>query len=243
MTLSPFYIHSTPSTNVLLLEMTRSEELPEGFLLYTDFQTAGKGQPGNAWESESGKNLLFSILLYPHSIQVDRQFILSEITSLTLKKVLEKYADDITIKWPNDIYWKNKKIAGILIENSLFRDRIDKCIIGIGLNVNQEKFMSNAPNPISLKQIVGTDINREKLLMEIHVELLEMYKNSSPEFIHHEYLKNLYRKKGYHTYIETATNVSFNAKTEDVLTDGRLVLRTDAEEISSYYFKEIQFVL
>lgn len=68
MTLSPYYIHSAPSTNVLLQEMTRSEELPEGFLLYTDFQTAGKGQPGNAWESESGKNLLFSILLYPHAI-------------------------------------------------------------------------------------------------------------------------------------------------------------------------------
>ena len=115
MTPTRYYIASTDSTNVLLQEMMRLEKLPEGFLLYTDFQTAGKGQPGNTWESENGKNLLFSMLLYPHSIKVYEQFILSEITGLAIRKVLEKYTDDICIKWPNDIYWKDKKIAGILI--------------------------------------------------------------------------------------------------------------------------------
>ena len=243
MTPTRYYTASTASTNTFLHEMMRQDKLPEGFLLYTDFQTAGKGQPGNTWESENGKNLLFSMLLYPHSIKVYEQFILSEITGLAIRKVLEKYSDDITIKWPNDIYWKDKKIAGILIENSLFRDRIDTCIIGIGLNVNQEVFISNAPNPVSLRQITGNDINREILLMEIQAELLNIYQNYSPEFIHQEYLNNLYRRNGFHRYAETAANTVFDAEIEDVLPDGRLILRTQAGETRTFYFKEIQFVL
>lgn len=243
MTPTRYYTASTASTNTFLHEMMRQDKLPEGFLLYTDFQTAGKGQPGNTWESENGKNLLFSMLLYPHSIKVYEQFILSEITGLAIRKVLEKYTDDICIKWPNDIYWKDKKIAGILIENSLFRDRIDTCIIGIGLNVNQEVFISNAPNPVSLRQITGNDINREILLMEIQAELLNIYQNYSPEFIHQEYLNNLYRRNGFHRYAETAANTVFDAEIEDVLPDGRLILRTQAGETRTFYFKEIQFVL
>ena len=243
MTPTRYYTASTASTNTFLHEMMRQDKLPEGFLLYTDFQTAGKGQPGNTWESENGKNLLFSMLLYPHSIKVYEQFILSEITGLAIRKVLEKYTDDICIKWPNDIYWKDKKIAGILIENSLFRDRIDTCIIGIGLNVNQEVFISNAPNPVSLRQITGNDVNREILLMEIQAELLNIYQNYSPEFIHQEYLNHLYRRNGFHCYAETAANTVFDAEVEDVLPDGRLILRTQAGEIKSYYFKEIQFVI
>ena len=243
MTPTRYYTASTASTNTFLHEMMRQDKLPEGFLLYTDFQTAGKGQPGNTWESENGKNLLFSMLLYPYSIKVNEQFILSEITSLAIRKVLEKYTDDICIKWPNDIYWKDKKIAGILIENSLFRDRIDTCIIGIGLNVNQEVFISNAPNPVSLRQITGNDINREILLMEIQAELLNIYQNYSPEFIHQEYLNNLYRRNGFHRYAETTANTVFDAEIEDVLPDGRLILRTQAGETRTFYFKEIQFVL
>lgn len=243
MTPTRYYTASTASTNTFLHEMMRQDKLPEGFLLYTDFQTAGKGQPGNTWESENGKNLLFSMLLYPHSIKVYEQFILSEITGLAIRKVLEKYTDDICIKWPNDIYWKDKKIAGILIENSLFRDRIDTCIIGIGLNVNQEVFISNAPNPVSLRQITGNDVNREILLMEIQAELLNIYQNYSPEFIHQEYLNNLYRRNGFHRYAETTANTVFDAEIEDVLPDGRLILRIQAGEIRTFYFKEIQFVL
>lgn len=235
------FIRETPSTNNLLQEMSRQEKLSEGFLVYTDFQTAGKGQPGNSWESEKGKNLLFSILLYPHRVPINKQFVLSQLTSLAIKKVLDKYTDDITIKWSNDIYWKEKKICGILIENTLKRDKIDKCIVGIGLNINQETFTCNAPNPVSLKQITGKEMNREKILFSIYNEILERYRNLDFEKTQHEYHENLYRKEGFHPYIDARTKEHFFARIDKVKPDGKLILFTEKGERRGYYFKEVIF--
>lgn len=221
--------------------MARKEKLPEGFMLYTDFQTAGKGQPGNSWESENGKNLLFSILLYPENIQINKQFILSQLTCLAIKKVLDKYTDNISIKWSNDIYWKEKKICGILIENSLIRDKIGQCIIGIGLNINQEIFTSNAPNPVSLKQITGKEMECDKILFDIRNELIILYKNLDFEKIQQEYHQNLYRKEGFHPYTDTTTKEKFLARIEKVEPDGKLILITENGERKEYYFKEVVF--
>ncbi|NLO69776.1 MAG: biotin--[acetyl-CoA-carboxylase] ligase [Porphyromonadaceae bacterium] len=233
------HIPSTISTNTLLKELSLKEKLPEGYLVSADFQTAGKGQPGNSWESENGKNLLFSILLYPKNIKINEQFILSQLTCLAIKKVLDSYTDDITIKWSNDIYWKEKKICGILIENSLFRDKIDKCIIGIGLNVNQEVFTSNAPNPVSLKQITGKEMDREKILSDIYSKLLTLYREMDFERIQHDYHQNLYRKDGFHPYIDAQTQEHFLAKIENVEPDGKLILTMENGERKEYYFKEV----
>lgn len=236
-----YYSENTESTNSLLKELSLKEKLPEGYLVYTDFQTAGKGQPGNSWESENGKNLLFSILIYPHNILITEQFILSQITSLAIKKVLDNYTGDITIKWPNDIYWKEKKICGILIENSLLRDKIDKCIIGIGLNINQEIFTSNAPNPVSLKQITGKETDRDKILQNIHHQLITLYKNTDIENIQKEYHHNLYRNEGFHPYTDATTKENFLARIEKVEPDGKLILITEIGERKEYYFKEVIF--
>ena len=236
-----YYSENTESTNSLLKELSLKEKLPEGYLVYTDFQTAGKGQPGNSWESENGKNLLFSILIYPHNILITEQFILSQITSLAIKKVLDNYTGDITIKWPNDIYWKEKKICGILIENSLLRYKIDKCIIGIGLNINQEIFTSNAPNPVSLKQITGKETDRDKILQNIHHQLITLYKNTDIENIKKEYHHNLYRKEGFHPYTDATTKENFLARIEKVEPDGKLILITEKGERKEYYFKEVIF--
>ena len=233
------FTDSTGSTNNLLKELSVKEKLPEGYLVYTDFQTAGKGQPGNSWESENGKNLLFSILLYPHNIRVTEQFILSQITCLAIKKVLDKYSDEITVKWPNDIYWKDKKIGGILIENSLMRDKIDRCIVGIGLNVNQEKFTGNAPNPVSLKQITGKKTDREMILQDIHHQLIKLYLNADIEKTQQEYHACLYRKDGFHPYIDASSHELFFARIEQVNPDGKLVLITKKGEKRGYYFKEV----
>ena len=233
------YFETTESTNNLLKEMTRHESLPEGTLVYTDFQTAGKGQPGNAWESEKGKNLLFSLLLYPHNIPISRQFILSQITCLAIKNVLDKYTDGISIKWSNDIYWKEKKICGILIENTLKRDKIDTCIIGVGLNINQEIFTGSAPNPVSLCQIVGKELDKEEILSDIYSQLFYLYKNMDQEKIQKNYHENLYRKEGFHPYVDSLTKESFLARIENVEADGKLILITDKGERREYYFKEV----
>jgi len=235
------FIKQTHSTNVLLWEMLRNEQLPQGFVVHTDFQSAGKGQVGNSWESETGKNLLFSMVLYPQQIPLDQLFLISQLVSLGIKKGLEKYADEITVKWPNDIYWKDKKLSGILIENSLQGNKVKAIVIGIGLNVNQKTFVSDAPNPISLSQIIGKSINRKLVLKTICQSILELYKELNANKIREEYAESLYRKNGFHSY--STDNEAFEAKIISVHPDGQMELETRAGERKNFYFKEVIFVL
>ena len=154
----------TDSTNNYLREQCAKDRLPEGSLVIADFQTAGKGQVGNSWESEAGKNLMFSILLYPDFLPANRQFLISQIASLSVKETLDEYTDSVTVKWPNDIYWKDRKICGMLIENDLSGHNLYCSIIGIGINLNQAVFRGDAPNPVSLFQIIGKEVDREEVL-------------------------------------------------------------------------------
>lgn len=232
------FTSETNSTNNLLWELLRKHKLPEGFVVHTDFQTAGKGQTGNNWESENGKNLMFSMLLYPNHIPFDQLFHISQVVSIGIKNVLCDLADNILIKWPNDIYWKDKKLGGILIENSLQASSI-KTVVGIGLNINQEVFVSNAPNPISLSQITGQHFDRSKLLNEICTHILDLYQNADPASIREDYFNCLYWKDGYHLY---STNTErFEAKINTVHPDGMLELETPDGTIKSFYFKEVKF--
>ena len=235
------YIKQTLSTNALAWEMNREKELTEGTVLYTDFQMDGKGQPGNSWEAEVGRNLLFSIVLHPQHIPMDELFLLSELVSVSIKDALDKYASGITIKWPNDIYWKDKKLAGILIENSLQGSRIKTVVIGIGLNVNQKEFKSNAPNPVSLLQITGKRQNRKQLLNQICRNIMNMYNDFDKDKIQTNYACSLYRKEGFHAY--QADNVQFQAKISNVQPDGQLFLERENGKSEGYYFKEVQFIL
>ena len=237
---SNLFIKQTNSTNDLLNEMNHSCNLPEGFLLYTDFQHSGKGQQGNSWESENKKNLLFSMLLYPTHIPIREQFLISQTVSIGIKKTLDEYVESISIKWPNDIYWNDEKIAGILIENSLQGASIKDSIVGIGLNVNQEKF-ENAPNPVSLKQITGKNISRKQILKEIKENIFDVYSNWTAEQIRSEYIKMMYRNKGYFPY--SAENENFEAKIIAIQPDGRLDLEDRFGKIRSFYFKEVRFLI
>jgi BirA family biotin operon repressor/biotin-[acetyl-CoA-carboxylase] ligase len=231
----------THSTNDLLRQLLRSETLPEGTIISTDFQTAGKGQVGNTWESEAGKNLLFSIVLYPEHIEIEKQFVISQIISLAIKNTLERYTSDISIKWPNDIYWKDKKIAGILIENSLQKGKIQFSIIGIGLNVNQTEFISDAPNPVSLAQITGREYNREEILLQITSEIKKLYTEMDTDKIHTSYLTSLYRNHGWNLY--RAENETFEAQIAAIKADGMLELKLKDESVRGFYFKEVEFVI
>ena len=234
------YKKQTPSTNALSWEMNREKSLPEGLVIYTDFQSAGKGQPGNAWESSKGMNLLFSVMLHPDRLPMDELFLVSQLVSIAIKKALDEYTTNITVKWPNDIYWNDKKLAGILIENSLQGIKIMSVVIGVGLNVNQKIFFSNAPNPVSLSQITGKRQNRIQLLQQICQNIMELYYEMDTEKIRKIYAESLYRKSGFYSF--EANNETFQAKIKEVQTDGMLELETEKGELKSFYFKEVQFI-
>ncbi len=153
------HIEETDSTNRWLRSFGSKEDRNIGgansetsIVVVADYQTAGKGCGTNTWESERGKNLTFSMLIHPKGIPANQQFHITEIVSVALCKMLQSYIyNKVEIKWPNDIYVDDKKICGILIENRLQRTDIKDCIIGIGLNVNQTVFKSDAPNPVSIR--------------------------------------------------------------------------------------------
>lgn len=237
-------LEETESTNSYLRDLLKSQHLEEGSVVVTDFQTAGRGQVGNSWYSDKGDNLLFSLLIYPTGIPANEQFIISRMVSLAIKNTLDQFADDIRIKWPNDIYWKERKIAGILIENSLQGKVIENSIIGIGLNLNQQIFPVELPNPVSLRQITATEQDKNYILDLLLKEFFLLYRSlqqGEKQVIEDEYMLDLYRANGYYWYEDA--NGRFQAEIDNVLPSGHLVLRTlDTNEERIYVFKEVQFI-
>lgn len=237
-------IKETTSTNVELQQMMMDGYLEEGTVLVAENQTLGRGQSGNSWESEPGKNLLFSMLIHPDFLDLKQHFLLSELTANSIKQVLDKYVDHVTIKWPNDIYYQDKKISGILIENNIEENVIRQSVIGIGVNVNQEIFTGETPNAVSLKQILEADIDLDLLLTEITNQLLSDYnklKNGEWDDIRQYYHGSLYRKSG--MYVFSDKNGQFTARVDSVADDGVLSLVTEAGEIRRYLFKEVSYDL
>ncbi len=243
------YISTTYSTNTLLKELLAKGEWPEGErFLYTGFQTAGRGQAGNGWESEEGKNLLCSILLPPRK----DLFYLNVLVSVAVHKLIG--IAGLTIKWPNDIYYGDKKIAGILIENAILGNEVKYSIAGIGLNVNQTTFLSSAPNPISLKQISGkeTDIDA---LMQVLMAQIEAIEAMDEAQIWAYYREHLYRREGFWPFVEREVSTAptmnadrktegvFFAKIENVRTNGEIELRDQAGNLRIYHFKQVRYVL
>lgn len=234
----------TASTNTYLQALDADRHLPEGYIVYTDTQRAGRGQRGNSWESQPGKNLTFSLLLKPEHIPANQQFLLSQAVSLAMTDVLNRYAPGFSIKWPNDIYWEDRKIAGILIENVLSGSTFARSIVGIGLNLNQEKFISDAPNPVSLMQITNHSYRMEEMLDQYTEAFRIRYRQTfadSPQPLRDEYLATLYRNDGRYPYCSEGQ--TFYASIAGVEPDGHLVLLTDTGEERRFAFKEVSFLL
>ena len=230
------------STNRFLKEY-QVEGDEEMIVAVADYQSAGKGQGSHTWESEAGKNLLFSIKVFPHWVPLCRQFVLSMAEALALKDALDSYTDGITLKWPNDVYWHDKKISGTLIETSVDSKGIKSCIFGTGVNVNQMAFHSDAPNPVSLAQILGHEVDRDEVLQKIldafekYYELLRRADYMDVSGIYH---LALYRRKGYHWYEDA--DGKFEGAFVEVEDDGHLILHDRKGVIRSYAFGELKFL-
>lgn len=211
-----------------------------------DFQTAGRGQAGNSWESERGKNLLFSILTHPEGVSVGDQYVLSMAGALALKAVLDTYTDAITLKWPNDIYWRDRKISGTLIETTVKGKTLERCIFGIGLNINQREFRSNAPNPVSLYNIIGVETRLTDVLDAVIERFAERYAQAvqgDTRGITAEYNAALFRRHGFYWYEDCATGERFEAEISHVEPNGRLHLTDRSHNERAYWMKEVRFIL
>ncbi|MBE6306721.1 MAG: biotin--[Bacteroidaceae bacterium] len=231
------------STNTYIDQIDVADSLSEGYVVVAHSQTAGRGQRGNSWEAAPGKNLTFSYLLRPHDVVAHEQFILSQAVALAVVDVLSRYADGFSVKWPNDIYYCDKKIAGILIEHNLTGSHISRTIVGIGLNINQASFVSDAPNPVSLLQIMGREYDLDEVLSAILQATAMRYAmcNDDREGLRQAYANVLYRREGYYRYRDA--DGEFEAAIRDVRPDGYLLLVDRAGREREYAFKEVAFVI
>ena len=190
------------------------------------------------------KNLLFSFVIFPVFLEARQQFLISQIVSLAIKEELDTYTTDISIKWPNDIYWKDKKICGMLIENDLMGRNISQSIAGVGININQEVFHSSAPNPVSLFQITGKQYDIFNILEHIMLRIqiyYDLLQKNNTALITAQYERSLFRKEGMYRYKDV--NGEFMANIVCVEPEGRLILEDETQTKRGYMFKEVEYLL
>ncbi|MDD2385372.1 MAG: biotin--[acetyl-CoA-carboxylase] ligase [Bacteroidales bacterium] len=229
------------STNIFVSELLTNNKLSDETVVYTNFQTNGRGFAQNKWYSEENKNLLFSIIIFPE-MNVEGHFCLNMIISLAICDYLLLKGVKAKIKWPNDIYVKDSKIAGILVENCFYGDIIKSSIIGVGLNLNQIFFPKEIPNPVSLKNLTNTDYNIDKEIREISniiSDKIKKYKSLEFSEIRIKYLENLYRLNVDSLFKKS--NEIFTAKIIDIRKTGHLVICDKNNKLQEFYFKEIEF--
>jgi BirA family biotin operon repressor/biotin-[acetyl-CoA-carboxylase] ligase len=230
-----------PSTNALALEICHQSAVHEGTVVITDRQTAGKGQRGNVWEAEYGKNLTFSLILSPKFLAISKQFFLNIVISLALKDYLkDNLLDAVYIKWPNDILVHGKKISGVLIENQIQATAILHSVAGIGFNLNQREFAS--PIAASLSTFLGheVDLNTalEQMLGHIEGRYLQLREGKYASLMN-DYLAALFRRHEKHLF--SSGGKTFEGAIEDVDDTGRLRVSVH-NTISAFGIKEIQYV-
>lgn len=232
------------STNTWLSQ--NQARLPDFSVAVARRQSAGRGQRGNSWESEDGKNLTFSMLYRPDArFRPSRQFSISEGVALAVTDALARFGISASVKWPNDIYVADRKIAGILIEHSLLGSSIQYTVIGIGLNVNQALFLSDAPNPVSMVQLAGREFDLQSVLYTLadalRVRLAETATDEGRAGLHRDFHAALWRGDGrLYPFRDAATGQTFQARIDHIEPDGFLCLEPGGRR---YAFKEVAFLL
>lgn len=233
------FLPSCHSTNDVAVDYANEGKFSEGTIIITHDQTAGKGQRGNSWESAPGQNLTFSILLKPKFVSIIRQFDLNIVVSLGIIDYLNTLKSGFQVKWPNDIYFEDKKVCGILIQNYLKSQNMDKSIVGVGLNVNQSSF-SNA-NATSLSKLTATNYDLQKVLEGVCACIEARYlalRAGANTTLKSTYLDHLYWFGEDHLF---KNGKPFIGRIVDISDEGKLQIETKAG-IKSFAMKEVQFI-
>lgn len=237
------WLEAVASTNLVAAEHIHAHQPEDGTAILTKFQTAGKGQAGADWESDAGQNLLVTYILYPDFIEPKDLFVLNKAIALGVYDYVKSVlGEDVSIKWPNDIYYRDKKIAGLLIENSVTFSEVNYSIVGIGVNINQQKFKRYIPEAVSMRNATEKKYSLEECFAELsncleHRYLQLKLKGASP--VNADYKSALYRFGKYFFFRQKG--IIFKARITDVLDDGKLVLEKENEKPETFRFKEIAF--
>jgi len=238
-------LSATNSTNDYLKDLVQQATVANWTVVWAKNQTEGRGQQDNKWFTEGDNNLTFSILINKSPIHYKHQFYLNRIVSLAILKVIQdEISASFSVKWPNDIMAENKKIAGILIENTIKQEYIVQSIIGIGLNVNQKSFPKTLSNAISMQQLTGQHFNIEQLMLKIAETIQDFYAISSKSdvsFINDTYERFLFNKGKISVFKKE--NYMFNGIIKGVSPKGKLCLIHENEQICCYHSHEIKQVL
>ncbi len=240
-------LDETESTNTHAMQLAKQGDVTEGTVIWAHSQTKGRGQFGNTWQAEKGKNLTFSLVIHPNFLTAEKQFYLSKICSLAVLSMLTGYLPasqyDIQIKWPNDILVNGQKIAGILIESILRGNFVQSSVIGVGININQQDFgeMKTATS-LSILLKKEFDIKTFLQLFCKHFEALYLnLKQGHFERLNKLYLNNLFQFNQIASY-KTGEKI-FTAKITGLEESGQLVLTDELEVIRKFNFKELEFLI
>lgn len=237
-------LDSIDSTNNYAKELLSSSRPPEGTVVWAKEQFAGRGQMGNSWVTEPGQNLTLSFILYPVFLEAEKQFFLNMAIALAIKDFCEfALKDEIEIKWPNDIYYHDKKLGGVLIENGINGNKIASSVVGIGLNVNQSNFSADIPNPVSFKQISNTTFNIRTLVNELSVYIEKYYlqlRQLHFNFLDKAYTESLYRYQQTHEFKKGDTII--RGEINGVTKEGKLIIHSGGKELK-FGFKEVEYII
>ena len=238
-------LDETASTNLAASEQILSHNPADGTAVLAKFQTAGKGQAGATWESEYGQNLLVSYIFFPSFIEPKDLFVLNKAVGLGVYDYIKsQLKSDVFIKWPNDIYYRDKKIAGILIENSVTFSEVNHSVVGIGINVNQQKFKKYTPEAESLRNATTKQYNLEDCFAGLSNCLEARYlqlKKAGYKTINKDYRNALYLLGEYFPFRKRGGAI-FRARILGVMDDGKLVLEDEKGRLETFRFKEVSFI-
>ena len=239
------HFESIDSTNTFAAQELQRERLVEGTVIRASHQSKGRGYAGNEWESEAEENLLISVILYPNFLLPKNQFFLNQIAALAIVDTLEPLIEksEVKIKWPNDVFIGDKKVAGILIENSVQGNSIQHSIVGMGINVNQEKFDSSLKHATSIFLESGVKNNIDEVMTNLFSHLEKRYlqlKLQRLEIIEKDYMKKLYRVDEMASF--AASGKKFTGKIVGLTADGKLLIEKDGVH-EVFGFKEVEMIL